>query len=353
MAVNRMSRQSDAAPTSPYLRGMAGRRTNLALLALLPLAVVSGAVTFLVGSGPISQVVIAHGVVGMMLLVLVPWKSTIARRGLRQRRPGQATSLLLALAVVVALLTGLAHSTGLLVSAFGITALQVHVGAALVALVPAVLHVRRRRTRPRVTDLSRRSAVRGGLLVATAGGLYAAVEGAAHLLGLPGARRRATGSYETGSGDPAAMPYTSWLLDTVPSIDNGEFRMTLTSSGTSRDWTLPELSAYGDEVTAVIDCTGGWWAEQVWTGVRLRRLLPDGATGSVAVTSATGYSRRLPLTDDLLVAVAVGGSALSAGHGAPVRLVVPGRRGFHWVKWVVRVEHDQRPWWLETPVPLQ
>ena len=35
---------------------------------------------------------------------------------------------MLAVAVIVALVTGLAHSTGLLISAFGITALQVHVG---------------------------------------------------------------------------------------------------------------------------------------------------------------------------------------------------------------------------------
>jgi len=31
-----------------------------------------------------------------------------------------------------------------------------------------------------------------------------------------------------------------------------------------------------------------------------------------------------------------------AGHGAPVRLVAPGRRGFIWVKWVTRIElHDE------------
>src|SRR4051812_5002389 len=107
---------------------MAGRRTNLALLALLPLAVLTGAGTFLVGSGGVRLVVVAHGVVGMALIVLVPWKSTIARRGVRRVRPGRWTSLVLAFAVVVALLTGLAHSTGLLVAAFGISALQVHVG---------------------------------------------------------------------------------------------------------------------------------------------------------------------------------------------------------------------------------
>lgn len=332
---------------------MAGRRTNLALLALLPLAVVTGAVTFLVGSGPVRLVVIAHGVVGMALIVLVPWKSTIARRGVRRARPGRGTSLLLAFAVIVALLTGLAHSTGLLRGAFGISALQVHVGAALVALIPAAMHVRRRRIRPRTTDLSRRSIARGGLLVLAAGALYAGAAGAAGLLHLPGARRRATGSYETGTDDPAAMPTTSWLLDQVPDLPAEDWRLTVRSGGATRSFSLADLPTHRDEVTAVLDCTGGWWAQQSWAGVRVGRLLPDGATGSVLVTSATGYSRRLPLTDDLLLAVAVGGAPLSPGHGAPARLVVPGRRGFHWVKWVVAIEHDQRPWWLELPVPLQ
>src|ERR1700710_105019 len=98
---------------------MAGRRTNLALLALLPLATVTGAITFLVGSGPTAPVVVAHGVVGLALVVLLPWKSMIVRRGLRHRRPGRALSVTLAVAVVVALVTGLMHSTGLLVAAFG------------------------------------------------------------------------------------------------------------------------------------------------------------------------------------------------------------------------------------------
>jgi hypothetical protein len=30
-----------------------------------------------------------------------------------------------------------------------------------------------------------------------------------------------------------------------------------------------------------------------------------------------------------------------------------GRRGYHWVKWVVRITLDDRPWWLEPPLPLQ
>ena len=71
------------------------------------------------------------------------------------------------------------------------------------------------------------------------------------------------------------------------------------------------------------------------------------------MTSSTGYARRLPLTDDLLLATSMGGSPLTAGHGAPVRLVVPGRRGYHWVKWVERVEVVAGPWWAQPPLPLR
>lgn len=335
---------------------MAGRRTNLALRALLPAAAVTGGVAFAVGSGPVALVVGAHAVVGLALVVLAPWKTVVVRRGLRRRRRDAWLSLVLTGAVLLALVAGLAHSTGLLVAAGPLTAMQVHVAAGLLAVAAGLGHARRRRQRVSRRDVSRRTVLRtGGLLAASTGG-YLALEGTASALALPGARRAATGSYELASGRPQAVPATSWLLDAVPDRDRSRRRLVVTSSGTRRSWTVADLAALPggpDDVTAVIDCTGGWWSRQVWTGVRVRRLLPDGATGSVRVVSATGYARRLPLTDDLLLATAVGGQPLRPGHGAPLRLVVPGRRGFHWVKWVDRVEHDHDPWWLEPPLPLR
>lgn len=332
---------------------VAGRRTNLALLIVLPLAGLTGISTFLVGSGPVSLVVITHAVVGLAVLILLPWKSIIIRRGLRRGNIGIGLSILLMISVLLAVATGLGHSTGLARSFGAVNAMQLHVGAAIVAIAPFAAHLWLRRTKPRKLDLSRRAALRMGGIVASAGLLYAALETSARLFSLPGANRRATGSYERSSGRPEGMPITAWLLDEVPTVDPDTWRLAVVSAGVERDWRLDELSKYGDSVTAILDCTSGWWSEQAWTGVRLVSLLGPNPTGSVLVTSATGYQRRLPLTDDLLLAVGLGGARLSAGHGAPVRLVVPGRRGYHWVKWVQRIDHDQQPWWVQSPLPLQ
>jgi DMSO/TMAO reductase YedYZ molybdopterin-dependent catalytic subunit len=119
--------------------------------------------------------------------------------------------------------------------------------------------------------------------------------------------------------------------------------------------------ARGDRVRAALDCTGGWYAEQDWAGVRLDRLLaavlgddlPDG--GSVDVVSSTGSRRRLPLRDapSLLLATSAAGRPLAAGPGAPVRLVAPGRRGVGGGKGVARIQVVDAPWWRQSPFPLQ
>ena len=291
---------------------------------------------------------VAHGVVGVAVLVLVPWKQVAVRRGLRRARRDVVVSLLLSLAVVVALVTGFAHSTGLLRTTPLVSAMQVHVGAALVALLPFAWHARRRRQRARATDLSRRNLLRGAAVLAGAGAGYAALAGAVTVLGLPGAARRGTGSFER-----TTLPATIWLFDRVPTPGASTWTVTVTAGGDTRAWQLADLPPTVDR-EVVLDCTSGWWSRQTWTGVPLAALLPAGATGSVSVRSATGYTRLLPLTDELLLATGLGGRPLDAGHGAPVRLVVPGRRGFHWVKWVVAVEHHpDRPWWAQVPLPLQ
>jgi DMSO/TMAO reductase YedYZ molybdopterin-dependent catalytic subunit len=190
-------------------------------------------------------------------------------------------------------------------------------------------------------------------VVAAAAGV---LEGTAHVASavtVPSGVRRSTGSFRLASSSVAAIPNTSWLFDQIPEVDRTSWRLTVTTGGASRDWSLEDLARWDDRLVAVLDCTGGWWTEQEWSGVRVSRLLPDGATGTVEVTSATGYHRRLPLTDHLLLATGIAGNNLSAGHGAPARLVVPGRRAYHWVKWVVRIDHDSRPWWLQPPLPLQ
>jgi DMSO/TMAO reductase YedYZ molybdopterin-dependent catalytic subunit len=201
------------------------------------------------------------------------------------------------------------------------------------------------------SDASRRQLLRSGTLVAGAALTYAVVEGGSKLASLRGGTRRFTGSFEAGSLDPDAMPVTQWLDDSVPSIDTEDWTVAIDG----RALTYADVSQWTDAMTATLDCTGGWWAEQEWSGVLLSRLLPaDTNARSIVVTSATGYQRRYPIDDarKLLLATRVGGRPLSPGHGYPVRIVAPGRRGFWWVKWVVSIEVSERPWWIQSPFPV-
>jgi DMSO/TMAO reductase YedYZ molybdopterin-dependent catalytic subunit len=97
------------------------------------------------------------------------------------------------------------------------------------------------------------------------------------------------------------------------------------------------------EMSAVLDCTSGWALETGWHGVQVADLLAAaGATSDareVEVRSATGWSTVLPIEEARTSVLAwdVAGQPLPHANGAPIRLVVPDRRGLDWVKWVTLV----------------
>jgi DMSO/TMAO reductase YedYZ molybdopterin-dependent catalytic subunit len=332
-----------------------GRQTNQALLVVLLVAFGTGIATVAIGSPDGAWVAIGHGICGVAVLLLVPWKSRVVRGGLRRARPGRWASVLLAVLALVTLIAGLGYATGLLRSIVGMPGLWVHIAIALTLIPLVVWHVWARRIRLRRTDLSRRALLRAGVLAVGAVGLYAATEAAASVLGLPGARRRFTGSYETASFRPEAMPSTSWLLDAVPGVDPDRWRLTIEDGQGRRELTLAELSNADTHVRATLDCTSGWYSQQDWAGVPLGTLLHRGpGAQSVYVHSVTGYWVRFPIheLDRLLLATQVGGASLSADHGFPLRLVAPERRGYWWVKWVDRIEVQSTPSWWQPPFPV-
>jgi DMSO/TMAO reductase YedYZ molybdopterin-dependent catalytic subunit len=147
------------------------------------------------------------------------------------------------------------------------------------------------------------------------------------------------------------MPVTAWLDDRVQHLDPSVWRLAVDEVELSLDdiEAMPQ-----DSFSAVLDCTGGWYSNQAWMGVRLDGLLGAGVFRSFEVRSATGYSRRFPIRDlsAVWLVTSCGGSPLAAGHGFPARLVAPDRRGFWWVKWVISIRSSTIPSWIQSPFPL-
>jgi DMSO/TMAO reductase YedYZ molybdopterin-dependent catalytic subunit len=140
--------------------------------------------------------------------------------------------------------------------------------------------------------------------------------------------------------------------------------------------TLAELKAMPRaEATCVLQCAGNGRALQNpavpgvqwsygavgnarWSGVRLREVLSragvrrpqakhlhlfgsDDPPGKVPP-----FHRSIELDkamDDCILAYEMNGQPLPPQHGAPVRLVVPGWAGDHWMKWLVRITVSPAP----------
>ncbi len=147
--------------------------------------------------------------------------------------------------------------------------------------------------------------------------------------------------------------------------------------------TLDELRKLPtSEVTCVLQCAGngrGLYVPPVpgvqwrfgavgngrWRGVRVKEILDrTGLKASAKHLHAFGsddppgsvppFHRSIEMEkvlDDAILAWEMNGQPLNAAHGAPLRLVVPGWAGDHWMKWITRLSvqpESQKGFYMET-----
>jgi hypothetical protein len=333
------------------------RFTNFSLLALacvLTLTGVYGLIWTLAG-WPFEL----HRWAGWALLALVPWKAAISWRSLR-RGPGRGFDRSLGLGLSV-LLAGL--GTGVLgagvlwtwrlgppaltLLGWRDTAISWHWMLGLGMLPLLALHAWRRWPRFRPADFaSRRGALRTlGIGLAGAAAWWAG-EGVASARALASSPRRFTGSREQGSFRGNDFPVTAAASDGRQPVTLETWRLEIggrveRSLALGYDELL-RLPAAGQVVT--LDCTVGWYSTQLWSGPPLQALLELAGAGRLAsavrLESLEGYRQLLPVAEarQALLATHVGGQPLEHRHGFPLRAVVPGRRGWFWVKWLTRID---------------
>lgn len=110
---------------------------------------------------------------------------------------------------------------------------------------------------------------------------------------------------------------------------------------------VSEVEALGAQVRSEdFVCEEGWTVpEQQWEGVAVAAILGRAGVQPEArwlKVYAGDYTVLLPLEEALtggaLLARRLNGTPLTPEHGAPLRLVAPGRACFYSVKWVERLE---------------
>ena len=342
---------------------------NILLFGFVAVELATGFFGLLSGSPDRAVFILIHRIGGYGLVIVLVWKVGIVIFSLRNRKRSATTrtaSLALMVLLAATLALGFAWSTAgpyyyrppIGLNWSGVS-WHAYVGALLFPLL--VWHAVKYTSAfslPWTFWVERRSFLRFAVLSVAGLALWRVAELGVRLGGLSGKDRRFTGSYQTTRA-AGAFPVVSWLNDTPPRTDVKSWKLSV-SGLVERSMRLDYSDlAPSDEMAATIDCTGGWYSDQVWRGVRVGRLLDDAGVmqgaRSVTFVSATGYYRRYSVEDArrCLLATHVAGDVLSVGHGYPVRLVAPGKRGFEWVKWVDRIEVTARPNWLQPPLPLQ
>jgi DMSO/TMAO reductase YedYZ molybdopterin-dependent catalytic subunit len=337
---------------------------NIALLLLLSAQLITGFFGFINGAEDSQWVLWLHGIGAYAIATVLLWKSAIILdvygrgSGMDWRR---VTFAVMALLLVATLVSGLAWTFNgpHFLLGFSLITLHIFVAVALaVLLVWHTLHFRWILRLPRA--VGRRSFLRTSLLGFAGFIAWRGATTAKLALRLPGSERRFTGSYEIGSFT-GQFPRVSWIADNPPPIDVLGWRLVI-DGAVDRPLLLSYKQLCEMDITslkAILDCTGGWYSEQLWRGVKVAHLLELAGVAdkarSVTFKAVTGYERRFTLDESrhYLLATTVAGEQLGHGHGFPLRLVAPDQRGVNWVKWLSHIHLNKTGKLWQIPLPLQ
>lgn len=133
-----------------------------------------------------------------------------------------------------------------------------------------------------------------------------------------------------------------------PEVDVARYRLEVTGLVNN------DLSLSFDDIKAmpqeeryvVLPCVEGWSDRGVWKGVRLSEVLEragvERGAKTVVFGSPNDYTTSLTVDDveksDPILAYGVNGVRLPDEQGYPLRLVVPQKLGYKWIKWVDSIE---------------
>ena len=150
----------------------------------------------------------------------------------------------------------------------------------------------------------------------------------------------------------------------VPRISPDDYTLTIDGKVSNPlTLSLEELQSFDAiEREVALDCVGGIRNNCVMSGVSFARLLDlsqvDPAASTAVFHCADGpYFTTHPIDDlvstEAFMAYSVNGLS-SPEHGYPLRLAAPGKYGYKWAKWVVRielVEGSPKGYWEQRGLP--
>ncbi len=166
-----------------------------------------------------------------------------------------------------------------------------------------------------------------------------------------------TPAQDTSAWSPAVTPVDKFYVVSKnfidPRVDVNQWRLNVHGlvdkpmQFAYADFTaLPSQAEYVTLECISNQIGGGLISNASWTGVPLHSLIervgPQTGVAYVLTRSVDGYSESLPMAaamaPEVLLAYQMNGAPLVPGHGAPLRLLVPGRYGMKSTKWVNDIE---------------